>query len=364
MNKITLILFLSILSHMSFSQNWASTNPENKKAIVEEFTGTSCLACPGGHTVLDELSATYGNQVCIAGYHPSNSPFSDPAQAGDENFGRDFPNAFCDPNFNFTGTYPSAFVNRRMFSGNANRNFYKGDWEDAVQEIIAEASPLNVGLNPVYNTDTKQLTIDVEAYFTSDVSDDLKIYVIFTEDHLIAAQKNGSVIVSDYEHFHVFREALCDDWGDDISGETTEGSLFSDTYTYDNVDESYIMENCDILVFVRNADNEEIITGNKKAVEIITTSPEIMANSANNINIYPNPVSSNTFIQLDLNEDSDISYSIHNSAGMELSNYNLNLLPAGSHNIPLEDVSGIASGLYYLRISINNTISHKKFIIQ
>jgi hypothetical protein len=285
MNKKFTILFIYFLSaHLGFSQQWVSTTPENKRAIVEEFTGVACPGCPAGADDLEHLLQAYSDQVYVVGYHHPNTPFCIP-YGNDPDFRRSFLSAYASPTFNFMGMYPSAFVNRRMWAGETYRNIVRQKWEQKVQTILSEPSPLNIGLNPVYDPTTKVLSIDVEIYYTSTITDPITIYVQFAESGIVAIQKNGSVLDSHYIHKHVFRECLTSQWGNPLSN-TTIGSLFTNTFTFDNSITQYNMQECEVAVLVRNALDEEIITVNKKMVDLSTTVQEI---NKNNITVFPNP---------------------------------------------------------------------------
>ena len=55
MKKKYLIFIITIMFSYSFSQTIVSTDIENKKLIIEEFTGISCQYCPIGHTIVQNL---------------------------------------------------------------------------------------------------------------------------------------------------------------------------------------------------------------------------------------------------------------------------------------------------------------------
>jgi hypothetical protein len=39
----------------SFGQTIVSTSPENKKVVLEEFTGIKCVFCPQGHAIAQAI---------------------------------------------------------------------------------------------------------------------------------------------------------------------------------------------------------------------------------------------------------------------------------------------------------------------
>ena len=53
--KFILSILLSALCLISTGQTIVSTTPENKNAILEEFTGIYCVFCPDGHLIANNL---------------------------------------------------------------------------------------------------------------------------------------------------------------------------------------------------------------------------------------------------------------------------------------------------------------------
>jgi hypothetical protein len=51
MKKLTTILLFAFIAINSYGQTIVSTTPENKKVILEEFTGIHCVWCPSGHAI-------------------------------------------------------------------------------------------------------------------------------------------------------------------------------------------------------------------------------------------------------------------------------------------------------------------------
>src|SRR5690606_5946817 len=64
---------IGCLAAYSYGQTIVSTEPQNKKAILEEFTGVNCQYCPDGHAIAEQiLNNNPGNAFAIniqsAGY--------------------------------------------------------------------------------------------------------------------------------------------------------------------------------------------------------------------------------------------------------------------------------------------------------
>ena len=55
------LILLLLLPLTSFSQLLVDTIPQNKKAVLEEFTGIHCVFCPDGHYIAQQIKNLYFN---------------------------------------------------------------------------------------------------------------------------------------------------------------------------------------------------------------------------------------------------------------------------------------------------------------
>lgn len=255
--KRTLLLFAMLLSFGALvAQNYVSTEPQDKNAILEEFTGVSCPNCPAGHQVAAAILAANPGRAFVIAHHPANSSYTTP-YPGDPDFRRSYLNVFYSTPYCGSSRFmPSAFVNRRQWGG--ERILSRADWTPNCNTIMAEPSPANMGLSTNYDFVTQELSIIVEIYYTDDMTDVNHIYVMLAENDLVSQQSGGS---SAYTHKHTFRESFVAQWGDEITEPTTQGSLVTLNYTFDVTGTGYLMGNCDVLAFIENQANGEIITG-------------------------------------------------------------------------------------------------------
>jgi hypothetical protein len=353
MKKITLFFFLLVtFSFSTIAQTIVSTTPENKKALLEEFTGTGCPNCPDGHATAASILAADPLNVFVIAYHPDNSSYttSDPMATN-------YPAAFYNSTFVGSRFMPGAIINRRIWG--AERMVSRTSWQADVNTIKAEASPLNVGVSSSYNTTTSQLSIDVEVYFTQTVTDAMTIYCMLTEDGIIAAQSNGT---SPYTHNHVFREAFVAQWGDAITTPTTAGTLKTFTFNFDNSTTAYDMTKSEVVAFVRNAADEEIISVNGAEVDH-STPVSVMENEDNNlVGIYPNPTSDVSKLYLTLDKENSVSYTVYNAIGQVVIDQDMGTLNSGQHSFPLDLEN--QSGLFFVKIIIGEKTYTNKLIVQ
>ncbi len=339
------------------AQTLVTTIPQNKKVILEEFTGTGCPNCPDGHVIAANILDANPGIVFVVAYHPDNSNYtsSDPMR-------RSFPaafysNPFISPSNRFM---PSAIVNRRIFG--TERILPRTQWVEKVNILKAESSPLNVGVASVYNTADNVLTVDIEVYFTENVTSNLTLYTVLLESNIIASQSGGT---ANYVHKHAFREALPspnpEQWGEPITNPTTQGSLISLTYTFDNTSTNYDMNNCEIVVFVRDAGNGEIISGNGALVGSSTADiPESFLQNQL-FSVFPNPVDETSVMSFTLHSSTNVFYEIYNSLGQIVISEELGLFEQGSHQIHPK-IESLSNGVFFIRLKTDSAEQVSKII--
>ena len=207
--EFTLIVCMLTVSCFAFAQTIVNTLPGPRKAILEEFTGVNCPNCPEGHVAMESVLTSHGaDEVFSISYCPSNSSYTAPS-GNQSDFRRPFLNDFyahsyCSPATE-TRFMPSAFVNRKIWEGGEriqNRHL----WGDYADEVLASGnSPMNIGIHSNYNAVTQVLTVDVEIYYHTDVTDANSFYVFLGERNLTSYSQSGTF--QDpyiYEH-NVFR---------------------------------------------------------------------------------------------------------------------------------------------------------------
>jgi hypothetical protein len=269
MRKILSILSIITISVGSLiGQSIVTTSPQYKSAILEEFTGIHCTYCPDGHLIGSTLYNNNPNRVVLINIHTGG--YATPS-AGEPDFQTTWGAAIAGQT-GLTG-YPAGSVNRHPFAtamtagGTASG---RTSWTTMADEIMQEVSPVNVGATSTFNSTTNELTIDVEAFYTSNSSASTNyLNVALIQDSLLGPQTGGTnynptnYVGSDYVHSHMLRDLITGQWGDVIST-TTQGSLYQNQYVYTvpaDVNGLPIdVSNCHIVVFVTES-TQEIYTG-------------------------------------------------------------------------------------------------------
>lgn len=234
------ILTLSVLlPTLALGQSLVGTSPENRTALLEDFTGIHCVYCPEGHVIMEQVATAHPGLVSLVGIHAGS--FAVPS-AGEPDFRTPQGNALN--SFYQPAGYPMGMLNRHAF-GNATV-LNRGQWPGAADDILAMPSPVNLGVESSYDEDTQELTVRVQLYYTQDSpGNNDRISVLITESNIIGPQTGGS---ANYNHKHVLRTYVTDLWGEDV-GSTPAGTMVERTYTY-SVPGTWNIANCDVIAFV------------------------------------------------------------------------------------------------------------------
>lgn len=241
---LTLIAFAPALA---IGQSLVSTTPQNRTALLEDFTGIHCGYCPDGHAIMAGLAAVHGDDLINVGVHAGIYA----VPSGSEPDFRTPDGTAIDAFFPITG-YPAGVINRHTFA--AGLALGRGSWEGAVNEVLTLPSPVNVGVESSVSGD--QLTVHVVAYYTANSPAGNDYFsVLIKEDHLIGWQTdyaNGNH--TNYDHLHVLRDYVTDTWGEDV-GNPMAGETVERTYTY-TLPADWNVSNLEVTAFVSEYQSE------------------------------------------------------------------------------------------------------------
>lgn len=366
-------LFATLLAGSAQSQTIVGTEQTLRNGIIEEFSGINCVNCPNGHTTLENILSANQGRVFALQFAPSNSSYTGPGSNGGTDFRRSYLDAF------YTGSYcspasgsrfmPSAFINR-VLGTNGDILQSSGQWSNMVSEVILQPSPMNVGASSVYDASAQTLTIDIEVYYTEDVTDGNSFYVNIIEDDLTSDYQSGSTANSSnpYVYKHTFRENLTGQWGDPITGATTMGSLFTHQIVYDlsTSQDPINISNAQVAVYVIEDVSTEVYTGisidadgGEDATSTVGIEDEF---EIQNLSLYPNPATSELNIELNKDLGNEVNISIIDLTGKVI--YNNVFSNTGQiERINLETLN-VATGSYILNINSDSHSITQSLIIE
>jgi hypothetical protein len=229
MKKTLLSAFLLTFGFAN-AQTFVSTTPENKKVIIEEFTGINCVFCPDGHVIANNIKNADLNNVFLINIHVGGFSTPNPGQP-------DFRTSFGTPIVNQSGAtgYPAATVNRAVFAGLGMNPgvtaMGRNNWSNAANQTKNQSSYVNVGVQGVINAQTRVLTVTAEIYYTgnSPVNTN-KLNIALLQNNTLGPQTGGNM-GNNYNHQHRLVHMLTGQWGTDITT-TTTGTFTTQTFNY------------------------------------------------------------------------------------------------------------------------------------
>ncbi|PLW96153.1 MAG: hypothetical protein C0591_09455 [Marinilabiliales bacterium] len=187
-------------------QTLVSTNPQLKNAVLEEYTGIHCTYCPDGHAIAASMIENNPGRVVVIALHQGS--FANPGN-GEPDYRTPWGNALAAQAG--VSSYPSGTINRHLFSGSAT-GMGRGDWISRADEIMQEISPVNVGITSEYNDVSRELTIQVELYYTDDSPEAINyLNVALLQSHIFGPQTGGGA-GNNYEHMHMLRDLITGQW--------------------------------------------------------------------------------------------------------------------------------------------------------
>jgi len=104
------------------------------------------------------------------------------------------------------------------------------------------------------------LKVHVSLYYTASGSGSHLLNVFLLENHILtthADYTNGTQY--NYDNKHVLRQLITGQWGDAVTS-TSQDERFFNTYTY-TVPNDFVIDNCELAVFVTDADHYEVHQG-------------------------------------------------------------------------------------------------------
>mgnify|MGYP000114241819 CR=1 FL=1 len=214
------------------TQTIVVTEVQKKRAVLEYFRGIYCVYCPEADQFAAELKTTYGEAVIPINIYAGDYSYPIDPLALDlrSHFGQDI--------HDISGLvgYPAGMVNRRNFTGleqGASGSFAinRNRWSEAVEDLIEEDAPVNIGLQAQYDIETREMEILVEVFYTSPISTPSQaLHIAILQDSIRTLQA-GSSSGFNYFHSNVLRDVITGDTGISL-GAKAAGEFFSQTINY------------------------------------------------------------------------------------------------------------------------------------
>ena len=325
-NYARILIFFLFTVQINLAQTFVSTSQENKKALVEKYTGINCNYCPCGDVIVYGAVENNPENIIVVKIHEGG--YAIPG-SGQPDFRTTFGSALSSQAMN-TGN-PAVSINRHFFQNytsnggtaiggcysNATGVSMQSPPAYAIDEILQETAYLNVAAQAEINYSSNTLTVNSEIYYTGDSpSNNNYLHIALVQDNTIAFQAGSSLAAGGANYVHNDRlvHLITGQWGEEINP-TEEGSFISTTHSY-NIPDNYngvpvVLDELKVIVFVSES-TEEIINVNRAAMEYNTLAYDLSVDSVNSPVLAGN-----------LSENENITVSVSNNGDNDISNFEM-----------------------------------------
>ena len=211
--KLTSVFIFVLLAYSAIGQTIVSTSPENKRVVLEEFTGIHCVFCPQGHAIAQAIQNTNPGNVFLINIHEGS--FSVPS-SGEPDFRTPFGTAIAGQS-GLIG-YPAGTVNRHNFPGleqgaSGTTAMSRGQWGTAANQILSNGSYVNVGVEAVVDVVNSEITVHVEGFYTGNSPEGTNLLnVALLQNNTLGPQTGGNM-GNNYVHMHRLVWLITGQWG-------------------------------------------------------------------------------------------------------------------------------------------------------
>lgn len=338
-----------------------------KRVVIEEGTGTWCGWCPRGHLWMNRMAENYPETFIGVASHNR-----DPMAVTSYNNALGF------------GGYPSAHIDRFFLNEDPL------DLEAFYLNRIEDIAPIDVIIDGNYDAENRTISFTVSAQFVTRLNNlDYRFSALILEDGVIGTgsgynQRNyysfqadniplsdndfdwqaapDPVPASDMVYKDVARALLTPINGvvNSVPSAVTEEDLISYTFQY-VIPQAYDSDQISVLGLILDGTTGEILNGMERKISdfILVNSNEVFDQDL--ARIYPNPFQNRFYMELNLDEATNVQLEVYNSLGQQVG-YNNYGQVVGRTNLHF-DTQDLPAGMYTAFLRIGDKLTTKKITL-
>ena len=344
-----------------------------KMVVGEEGTGTWCQWCPRGAVFMDMMQTKYDQYWAGIAVHNG-----DPMVVTDYDAGLG----------GLISGYPSALVDRMTAID-------PSEMEDDFLTRVQVAPTALITNGAAWNATTRELKVSVSANFVSAANSSYKLGIVLTEDEVTGTSSSynqsnayaggGNGVMGGFESLpnpvpaaqmvydHVARaiEPSFTGYANSFPATVNAGETHTITATFilpATWDETKIHIVGLLFNPTGKIDNagkatitEAVANGFVNGTDV-TAGLNDLSQIDDLVQVYPNPATTAVSVSLQIKEQSDVTISVTDIAGKEISSKNYGQMN-GASMITI-NTSNTPAGVYFVNVKMNNAITQKKVIIQ
>ena len=216
MSKFTFLFgLLLVTSYTAEAQRPVTTAIQNRRVVLEQFTGINCATCPNGHRIADSLKGVKpAGTVFLVNIHAGNVAVPN---SGDPDLRTSDGNNIAGLSGMGIFTYPSGTVNRQRFGTSTVFATSPSQWSTNIDSIHAKTASHNLAIDATLNVSTRELKVFMEIYGQPNAIpiSGGHLVVMLLEDSVSGPQLGAtqypsqiSAVGNLYKHNHVLRKIL------------------------------------------------------------------------------------------------------------------------------------------------------------
>lgn len=340
-----------------------------KKILYEEPTGTWCGWCPRGTVFMDSMRTIHGSEVSLVSAHNNDPMMNSAYDSRIRKFISGFPHIVMDRKRDGD---PSVIFN----DYNAHKN---------------EISPVKVLVDKSYDSNTRQLTVNVSGVFATEYGNaNLRFAAIVGENDVTGtatgyAQSNyysyrsqnksltgprhnwqsepSHVPASDMIYDMVGRALLggFDGKAGSIPSQISINDSLSQQFTY-TIPAGYDADNIYVIGVIIDNTTGYIVNSDSKGNRPISTGIQEQSVIDANVKVYPNPVSNIANVEIAMKENAETAVNVYNMLGQKVMQIGEKTLSSGTHNYQL-DFANMQNGIYFIKVNVGDKIITKKISV-
>lgn len=230
-----------------------------RKVLFDEYTGHTCIGCPAGHEILEQLLSLYKDTLVAVGIHANW--FAEP-EAG--TFSYDFRTPTGEQLYldYHISNNPQAIINR---SGNAlDKSAWHSEMQNADRSLYAAIQIINQ-----FDETHQTLKINTKTTMLVDYDQAVLLSLLLVEDNIIKPQKFSDHVDEEYVHNHVLRAGINGNYGEYISpgGMVSKDNEYLYGYSLDFNGHDWVPENCSVIAILLDESSKKVLQVEKVKVK-------------------------------------------------------------------------------------------------
>jgi thiol-disulfide isomerase/thioredoxin len=342
-----------------------------KKVVIEDYTGAWCGWCPEGTLILEQLEASFPDQMFAVANH-----YGDDLEIAEGT-------AIVD-GLDVTG-FPSGSVDRAIYSG-TKVPLNRGYWSSRFQErrnapAIASVSFSNLILDKNSNTFRGKVNVEFVSAPAAGVPVNVQVYVL--EDSIKAegslkqynfsSQVEGGVSpLPNWYHNHTLRKALGDAWGwtGVVPASPQVGTVYSKDFEY-TLPSNFKLENIHFVAFASyngsTVAQKEILNADMVKAKNFSTTGLNQVSTKKELGIYPNEIANNQQVNVSysLNKSGEVTINVYDYTGKLVATPYRSYETAGHHTTNFFAAKhNLAAGMYFVQVTSGSEVFTGKLAIK